>query len=137
MKWWIAVIVVLIDQLSKLIVRSHLSIGEKIGDLFFLTHIRNTGIGFGLLQNLNLIWLVITVIVVGMVIYYREEWNNFPKEIGAMLVLGGGVGNGLDRIFFGSVIDFIGVGWWPVFNIADSAVVIGAFVLGIWYWRND
>jgi signal peptidase II len=131
--------VVIADQLTKWLVgaslapNAFLSIIDGIG----LTSLRNTGASFGMLQGQNAVLIVVSVIV-GALILWRKKlapWKGGPVLCG--LILGGLLGNLIDRVYFGSVLDFIQVGWWPAFNIADSALTLG--VIGLVYesWRMD
>lgn len=123
-----------IDQLTKLWVRSNLELRESIPSSGFirLTHISNDGAAFGLLQGhtelLSLISVVILVIMmVVLASFYKELyfWQGRMGSIAMGLVSGGAIGNLIDRFTLGEVTDFIDIGPWPVFNLADSAVVVG------------
>lgn len=129
------VFILLSDQLSKLIVVRHMRLGEWMNILpfFNIVHVRNKGVTFGLLSgSLQPIFLVIlSLVVIGFLIdYVRKNKNHLPF---VSLIIGGAIGNIIDRIVYGSVVDFLdfhlGSYHWPAFNIADSAIVIGVFVL--------
>jgi signal peptidase II len=123
------------DQLSKLFIVENLYMGERINILpfFNLVHVRNKGVTFGLLSgNLQpIVFVILSLIVVGFLIDYARKNKNYRPFIS--LIVGGAIGNIIDRIAYGSVIDFLdfylGKHHWPAFNIADSAIVIGVFVL--------
>ena len=123
------------DQLSKLLIVENLYMGERINILpfFNLVHVRNKGVTFGLLSgNLQpIVFVILSLIVVGFLIDYARKNKNYRPFIS--LIVGGAIGNIIDRIAYGSVIDFLdfylGKHHWPAFNIADSAIVIGVFVL--------
>ncbi len=103
-----------------------------IGDWFTLVYTRNTGIAFGLFQSLPGLFTITSILItIGAVYAYAIYLPNHSAWVqSAMgLIVGGAVGNILDRLRFGYVIDFISVGWWPVFNLADSAVTIGVTML--------
>lgn len=103
-----------------------------IGDWFQLIYTQNTGIAFGLFQNLPGFFTTISILITaGMIVAYAVYLPNRSPwvQIAMGLVLGGAVGNILDRLRFGYVIDFISVGWWPVFNLADSAITVGVTML--------
>ena len=93
--------------------------------LLSFTYVTNTGAGFSILQNMNLMLIIISIIVLGLLIYF----NNKIPRISLMLIVSGIVGNLIDRIFYGSVIDFINFRFWPIFNVADSLIFIGVI-----YW---
>jgi len=133
-----ALLVVAADRLSKLWIRSNLLVGQSLPEAGFLrlTHVHNTGAAFGLFQGqsfpLTIVALVgiAVLLVYALFIYRRFPFLDNRLGISALgLVLGGTVGNLIDRLRFGYVIDFIGVGIWPAFNIADSAIVVGVIIL--------
>ncbi len=137
----IALPVVAADQLSKFAIRTNLSIGESLPQtgFFRLTHIHNTGAAFGIFQGQSLPLTILAIAGVGallfLVIFMHRRFYFLETARGKLslgLILGGTVGNLIDRISFGYVIDFIGIGIWPAFNIADSSVVIGAILLAFW-----
>jgi signal peptidase II len=138
----VAFLVVVIDQLTKFIITSKLAFSESIvviNNFFYFTLIKNFGIGFGLLNNPASRWILIltTVIIIGVILYY---YKNIPKKylpiISTSLILGGAIGNLIDRFLFGFVIDFIDFRFWPAFNIADSGVTIGVIGLIIYFWQT-
>ena len=143
----IATVVVVADQLTKNWVLNNLTMYEKwapissISNLFWFRLLTNTGSAFGLFQNGSTVLLAIGVVVVIAIIAYTKF---LPIEHWLVLVslglqLGGALGNLVDRIRHGHVIDFITVPYWPSFNVADSGIVVGAILLGIFVltWRED
>ena len=122
-----------VDQLSKYIVRSNFEFGESWPSegLLRLTHVTNTGSAFGLFPNQTTLLTVASIFAIGLLIYfYRTQvsssrWLRFA--IG--LQLGGAFGNLLDRLISGAVVDLIDFGWWPIFNVADSSIVVGMVLL--------
>lgn len=133
----IAVIAFLIDYVSKQIIDRTVALNtEKIpvlGDFFIITHIRNRGAAFGMLQEQRWFFLVITMIVViGIVWYLQRSYRTGSRLllIALAMILGGAVGNFLDRAFYGEVIDFLQFNFgenytFPIFNLADTAIVCG------------
>lgn len=124
--FFLVVLFVIVDQFSKFLFQKILTIGNpmNIFSFFSFTLTKNTGTLFGLFKNANNILLFLTLIVIGAILYYYdkiEENQKFPF----VLILAGGIGNLIDRIFSGGVIDFIDFKIWPVFNIADSMITIG------------
>ncbi len=124
--WLIFIILILLDQLTKLVIfNNNVFYDLKI---FAINIVKNTGASFGLLQNSNshLIW--ISFIVLGILMMYYDK---FPEKsrFFLMLLTAGLIGNLIDRIFRGFVLDFIDFGFWPVFNLADAMISIG--VIGI------
>lgn len=134
-------IVILLDQLSKLLIRQLLYPGQSVDLLGFIriTLVKNPGAAFGILPNHQLIFLITTIIVVIFIIFYYKQLK--PHE-GAVkfalgLELGGAMGNLVDRVFFGKVTDFIDFRIWPVFNVADIAIVVGLVILAWAVYRSQ
>ncbi len=127
--------VVFLDQLSKYIVVENIQVNSSItlNSLIKLHHLHNYGAAFGSFKFLgdNLIFLVLGAATIVLMLYliYSSHWF-FSITLG--LILGGAVGNIIDRIRLGYVIDFISVGNFPVFNLADSFATIGAVSIGIY-----
>ncbi|MBR6089233.1 MAG: signal peptidase II [Anaerolineaceae bacterium] len=143
----IAALVFIVDQVSKYWIRTHLALRETltpipaIGDWFRLIHWKNTGVAFGMFQGNGWILTTVGIIVVVGIIIYSTQVVNGPAFWRAALALelGGALGNLADRVnpALGYVVDFIWVGSFPVFNLADASIVIGAFVLVIGMWRQE
>ncbi|RUT36361.1 lipoprotein signal peptidase [Paenibacillus zeisoli] len=131
----IAFIVFLIDQGTKYIVATKMQLHEQIpviGDFFGLLSHRNTGAAFGILENQRWFFIVITVIVVLAIVWYLQRIKNGNNKLlptALALVLGGAIGNFLDRALTGEVVDFLMLNFgsytFPIFNIADSCIVVG------------
>ena len=129
----IALVIVVSDQWSKHLIRANLGLGEAFYPISFLkpffrfTYWENTGAAFGLFQNTNIFLLVVSIIMSVVIIYSFHKAMDEPLiyRISLGLMLGGAIGNAIDRITLGFVTDFIAVGRFPVFNIADSCVTIG------------
>ncbi|GAB6929640.1 lipoprotein signal peptidase LspA [Paenibacillus sp. JCM 10914] len=131
----IAFVLFLIDQGTKYLIASRLELYEQIpviGNFFVITSSRNRGAAFGILQDQLWFFIIVTVIVVGGVIWYlgkmiKEGRKLLPTALA--LVLGGALGNFIDRLVMGEVVDFLmfnfGNYTFPIFNIADSCIVIG------------
>ena len=128
-----ALLVVALDQLSKFLVRANMSRGQSIPSdgLVRLTYQTNTGGVFGLFadQTLPLILVGAAGVVVIFFCYRYLASQRRLLSIGLGLILGGAVGNLVDRLCFGCVVDFIDIRRWPVFNLADSAVVVGVGII--------
>lgn len=121
------------DQLTKLFIKSNFYLGQSWPEEGFLrlTYATNSGTAFGLLRNQTVFLVVASLIAVGFLIYfYRTHAVVRPMlRLSIGLQLGGAVGNLLDRVTVGAVVDFIDVGWWPIFNLADSSIVVGMTIL--------
>ena len=128
-----ALTVIVIDQVSKYFIRTELTIGQKIPaeGFFQITRCNNTGGVFGLFADQAFLITIIAVVgIVAILVYSRyPAFNGFLVKIALGLLLGGAIGNLIDRIRFGWVTDFIHVGGWPVFNLGDSAIVIGVVIM--------
>ncbi len=133
-------LVVFIDQFLKNFFSEVLSLGESIPvipKVFHFTLGHNTGIAFGMFKDAGFVWIIIPIVAILLLvfnIYYY--WNNQGKlnrlyVTSFSLILGGAISNLLNRIYLGYVIDFIDFRIWPIFNIADSAITIGAFFMVI------
>ncbi len=123
----VALIVVLIDQCSKFLVRSY----HPESWLFSLT--QNTGAAFGMFSNSSLLLGIVSIAILLLLCWYAWSLPKHERFAQVMmgLIIGGGIGNMIDRLIFHSVTDFIDVQVWPVFNVADAAAVSG--VIGILY----
>ena len=130
--------VVYADRLTKLFFSDLLADGESlpvIRNVLHMTLVHNTGIAFGLFKGQDLVFIfvpIIAIVLLGYNIYYYKYNNenlSRPYIIAISLILGGAIGNLVDRIYCGYVIDFIDFRVWPVFNIADSAITIGAVII--------
>jgi len=140
----VALLILLADQLSKRWIITHLQFGESWNPVLFLrplvslTYVTNTGVAFGLFPGGGGLFVGVAIVaVVGILTYYvRLSLGQWLMELSLGLMLGGAVGNLLDRLTYGHVIDFIDFKVWPVFNIADSSVVIGMTILACYLWRD-
>lgn len=134
----IALIVFLVDQGTKYLIATRLELGEQIPvikDFFMITSHRNQGAAFGILQGQQWFFVVVTVIVVAGIVWYLNKARATRKLLptALALVLGGAVGNFLDRLLNGEVVDFLmfnfGSYTFPIFNVADSCIVIGVVLI--------
>ncbi|HET9847486.1 MAG TPA: signal peptidase II [Candidatus Dormibacteraeota bacterium] len=131
----IAGIVVVVDRITKIVIERRFGVGygprQIVDHVLFLEVTRNAGAAFGIFQNFTFGFLVISaVVMVAILIYYwRLPQGDWTARLGLSLVFGGALSNAYDRAVKGSVIDFIKVPHWPIFNVADSAVTVGVAVL--------
>lgn len=136
----IAIVVILVDQLTKWVVDTQMAIGERITILeqvlYFTSH-RNKGAAFGILQGQMWFFYIVTVIVIVAIVYYmqKEAKKSALFGVSLALILGGAVGNFIDRIFRGEVVDFVDTyifGYnFAIFNVADAALCVGVGLLFI------
>jgi signal peptidase II len=137
----VAVAVVVADQVTKSLAVARLSSGSihLIGP-FALTLAYNTGVAFSIGAGLTLPIVIIVVALIAVVAWAGRAVPNTAAAVAIGLVLGGAVGNLADRIFrghHGAVVDFLYSGFWPTFNVADSAIVCGCILLGVAFWRES
>ena len=114
------VILSLSDLLSKLYFKNN---SIEISRYFSFTYLENTGTSFGLFKNNNLLFVFITLIVIGLILYNYKKEKNF--QLGFDFILAGAFGNLVNRLVYGYVVDFIDFKIWPVFNLADTFIVVG------------
>lgn len=132
----IAVLVTVFDQLTKWYVWTHFLLGESrpaLGTLFSWTYCHNTGGAFSILSGSRWFFLAAGAIISAFLIYSlpRVAKGHPAPAIAHALILGGAIGNMIDRSLYGYVVDFIDFHWWPVFNLADSAITVGITLLAI------
>jgi signal peptidase II len=129
----VAVAAVVSDQVTKHVVRSDLRVDESVRVLGPLTihRVQNSGIAFGLFASATVVVTVLTAVAVGwMVVFFARSGRRHPVIPAALgLLIGGSLSNLVDRIRLGHVTDFLDVGWWPAFNLADSFICIGVAIL--------
>lgn len=142
---WLLIVIVL-DQVTKALIMANFAMFElqpAIPGLFNLTYLTNTGAAFGMLAGVKSVWrqvffIGVAVVALGVLAFsyqqFRSQGRIFAHAIG--LIAGGAVGNLIDRLRFGAVVDFLdfyfGTYHWPAFNVADSAITVGVglFILG-------
>ena len=150
MKWlWIAVVVLIVDQCTKLLADAMLAMHQSVELLPFLALRKayNSGAAFSFLSDASgwqrwfFVFLALAVIVVLLAWLRRLPPGDKQVRLALVLILGGAAGNLVDRVVYGHVIDFIDLfyGSWhyPTFNVADSAIVLGAFLLLLDVFRGD
>ncbi|MCX7642508.1 MAG: signal peptidase II [Armatimonadetes bacterium] len=131
-----ALITLLADQVSKSLVRAWLPLGSSIPVLpnaLHITHTQNPGAAFGLFPNATVLLIVIALFVSAIFLWLgRQGFDRRRVAVATGMMLGGAVGNLIDRVRFGAVTDFIDLRVWPIFNLADAALTIGALLLLWW-----
>lgn len=139
--------VVALDQWTKWLVRENIDFGGTwlpegllwLSPYARIVHWYNSGAAFGMFQNGNLIFTILAFIVIGAIVYYypRVENEDWSLKLAMGLQLAGAAGNLVDRLIMGKVTDFISVGTFPVFNVADSSITIGVIVLLLGVWIKE
>ncbi|OYD06639.1 signal peptidase II [Paludifilum halophilum] len=145
MRYYLAALaVLLLDQVTKWFVLQRMSLYESIplwDDVFYITSHRNRGAAFGILQNQQWLFIIVTLaVVVGIVVYLTKIRREPPLMSWSLaLILGGAVGNLIDRVRLREVVDFLDFRLinYPIFNIADSAIVIGVGILMVMTLRQS
>jgi len=141
----IAALIVGIDQWTKILVRTLIPLGKSWSPWPWLepyariVHWQNTGAAFGMFQNLSLVFTILAFVVAIAILYYfprvpRSEW---AMRLAMVLQMGGAVGNLIDRLTQGTVTDFISLGKFAVFNVADASISVGTAVLILAVWLSE
>lgn len=138
-------IFLIIDILIKLLIKNILIVNESIkviNNFFYITYVKNTGAAWSILSGKQLFLIIFSIIIILMLIIYlfkKKEYSNF-EIIGYSLLLSGAIGNLVDRVVYGYVIDYLNFYIFnynfPIFNIADCCIVIGIMLLFIDTWRK-
>ena len=139
----LACLIIILDQITKELIRANLAFGEVWSPWEWLTpyarivHWYNTGVAFGLFQGLGLVFTILPMVVVILILIFYNQLagENWWMRVAIGLELGGAIGNLIDRIRIGHVTDFISVGNFPVFNVADASITIGVglMLIALWY----
>lgn len=131
--FFVIVLIFFADQISKFFVAKFLSEPITILPFFKLALVRNIGVAFGLLQEVGLRWFFVLFSVVAVVFLFKYSKKQTDATVlySIAFVIAGALGNAVDRLLFGSVVDFIAFAYWYAFNIADSAITVG--IIGLLY----
>jgi len=128
--------VLVFDQLTKIVVTKSLSLYQSIPviqGIFHITLVHNRGAAFGILKNQVPLFIITSLLAI-VLIYHHLKRAAYKKlslmDMSLSFILAGAIGNLIDRIFLGYVVDFLDFRVWPVFNIADSAITVGAVLVG-------
>lgn len=150
-KYWfflftIVAAAIVVDQVSKAYVVAHLALHESwmpldfVEPVFRFTHVHNTGAAFGMFPGGGMVFLVIALVVTAVILYYYRQIEGpaWLIRLALGLQLGGAISNNLiDRVRLGYVVDFFNVVYWPVFNVADSCIVVGVALLAFELLRDE
>jgi signal peptidase II len=136
----LAALVVVADQFTKRLAEDRLRAPRSVpvvDDILRLTYVQNRGAAFGLLQDQTTFFVLVGILVIGVIAasYRYLPRSGFFLHLALGLMLGGAIGNLIDRVRQGYVVDFVDFGyhanWWPVFNVADSAIVVGVALMAL------
>jgi len=143
----IGAVMIGLDQWTKVLVRANVPLGTDwlpAGLAWLMPYARirhwyNTGAAFGIFQNGNLVFTVLAIIVILLIIYYfpRTERNDWWLRVAMSMQFAGAAGNLIDRLIFAHVTDFISVGSFAIFNVADASISVGVAVLLLGVWLNE
>ena len=130
----LAAIIIIADQLSKNWIVRHFEVGESlplIENILHFTYVRNPGAAFGLFTAGAPFFIALSIGMILLVIFAEHNYfgGHILTRLSMAFILGGTAGNCIDRLRYGYVVDFMDIQVWPVFNVADSALVLGAFLL--------
>jgi signal peptidase II len=143
----IAAVIVVLDQWTKWLVRTNLPSGATwlpasllwLSPYARIVHWYNTGAAFGMFKDASMILTILAFVVIGAILFYypQVEEDDWLLRLALSLQLGGALGNLVDRLTIGHVTDFISVGNFPVFNVADASITIGAILLFLSVWLRE
>lgn len=141
----IAGFIVVVDQWTKEIVRTKVPLGDSwspwewLAPYARIVHWQNTGAAFGMLQGFNLVFSILAVVVAIAILYYfpRVPRNEWLIRLAMAMQLGGALGNLVDRLTQGTVTDFVSVGTFAVFNVADACISVGTVLLIFAVWNSE
>ena len=150
-KYWqigmITLFIVILDQWTKNLVRQNITLGAMwmpdqlawLKPYARIVHWYNTGAAFGMFKDGSMVFTILAFIVIGVILYYYPQVDeaDWALRLALSMQLGGAIGNLIDRLHIGHVTDFISVGNFPVFNVADASITIGALILLFDVWRLD
>lgn len=146
--WFLALVagvIIILDQVTKVVVRQNLTVGQSwapwdwMMPFVRIIHWQNTGVAFGMFQGMGTVFAILAAIVsVGLIYYYpRVPKQDWIMRLALGMMLAGAMGNLIDRIYQGHVTDFISVGTFAVFNVADSSITVGVIVLFLAFYFEE
>lgn len=131
--WWYAaayLVLLALDQGTKYVARTSLGVHQSVAAIpgVWFTYVKNTGAIWGSFQDSNGLFIILTAAALAAMIYFRKEFGTVIEKSSLVMILAGLSGNLIDRMLLGFVVDFIDLRWWPIFNIADAAIVMGVLL---------
>ena len=142
----LTIIFLLVDLVSKVVIRRYFLLEKStklINNFLYITYVKNTGAAWSMFSSKSVLVLIISsFIILGIILYvYKNKPRNKLEKLSYSLIIGGALGNLVNRIMYGYVIDFIDVKIfkydYPIFNLADSFIVIGVILLVVYTWRYE
>lgn len=142
----LTIIFMLVDLVSKVVIRRYFLLEKStklINNFLYITYVKNTGAAWSMFSSRSVLVLIISsFIILGIILYvYKNKPRNKLEKLSYSLIIGGALGNLVNRIMYGYVIDFIDVKIfkydYPIFNLADSFIVIGVILLVVYTWRYE
>lgn len=142
MFYLVTIVWLLLDQLSKYYVQTHMHLGQSIAVIpgfFHWTYIVNHGAAFGILRDQRYLFLAIVIVLILVIAYHYKAVVRGPAyiRIGTGILLAGAVGNAIDRFTQGGVVDFFDFRVWPIFNVADIGIVVGIVLVAYYMIKSD
>jgi signal peptidase II len=137
---WLLLLLLVVDQASKALIRQ-LPLGGNLTiapGLLWLSHVQNTGASFSTFQGMNTALVFVSLAALGLLLYYHDSFRTKAEKVFLTLLFVGVIGNLVDRVLFGGVTDLFDLGWFPVFNVADSCLTIGVVGLIVYemFWKG-
>lgn len=138
----IATGVIILDQVTKFLVRGDFALYESrpvIENIFHLTYIENPGAAFGMFADKRFFFLIVTSLIIIFIIFFMKQMEKEEPRANIFLAMavGGAIGNFIDRAMKGTVTDFFDFRIWPVFNIADSFIVVGMIIAAFFVLKGE
>ncbi|MEQ9763764.1 signal peptidase II [Streptococcus sp. ZJ151] len=140
----LVLVLIVLDQLSKFWIVAHIPLGEVrpfLPGIFSLTYLQNRGAAFSILQDQQWFFALVTFVVIGVSVYYANKMiKGSPWFLtGLLLIIAGGVGNFIDRVRLGYVVDMVHLDFmdFAIFNVADSYLTVGVIILMIALWKEE
>src|SRR3989344_3816884 len=129
--------IIVLDQLTKYAARRLFSAPLRVTSFFSFQIVQNTGASFGIFQNSNTLLIIASIIIIaGLMYHISKEQLHRTETTFYLMIIGGALANLVDRILFGSVTDCIAFSFWPIFNVADSAITLGVIGLLILAFKH-
>lgn len=129
--------IILLDQIVKVCIRDAMYIGESvpvIGNILKITYVQNRGAAFSIFSGQGFMLIIVPIAAITVAVWYMEKHKeeHWTLSLALSMMIAGGIGNLVDRVFFGFVTDMFDVRFWPVFNVADISVCVGAGILVVY-----